>query len=229
MNNTILISGANRGLGLEFVKQYAHEGELVLACCRNPTEATQLLELKKQYSKIEIYPLDLASIDSIKSLARDLSRPIDIIINNAGMLEKDQLGDLSVESLMRSFQINAIAPIKMAEAFMKHLENGKRKLLACVSSSMGSIGSNTSGGYYSYRTSKAALNMLMKSAAVDLMPNGIKVLLLHPGWVKTQMGGTDANISPEVSITGMRTVIENYNPPAGEVIFYRYSGEIVPW
>ncbi|MCS5711546.1 SDR family NAD(P)-dependent oxidoreductase [Candidatus Berkiella aquae] len=227
--DTILITGANRGLGLEFVRQYAENGANVLACCRDLAEASELQALKEQYNNIKLFALDVSNTEQIQSLANELKEPIDILINNAGMLQKENLQDLSVDTLLQTFMVNSIAPIKMAAAFTPHLANSKRKCLVCISSSMGSISENLSGGYYSYRSSKAALNMLMKSAAIDLASQGIKVLLLHPGWVRTRMGGSEATTEAVESIQGMRKVIENYQPAAGEVIFYRYDGGTVKW
>ncbi len=231
MSDTILITGANRGLGLTFVEQYAKTGALILACCRSPSEATELQQLAKNHTNIQIHQLDVSSQENIESLANKLNMPIDILINNAGMLEEKELGlgNLSQEALLKTFLVNSIAPIKITEAFTQHLAKSHRKLLVNISSSMGSISENLSGSYYSYRASKAALNMLMKSAGIDLAPQGIKVLLLHPGWVKTRMGGEQAAIEPSESIAGMCKVIENYNPAPGEVRFYRYNGEIVSW
>jgi NAD(P)-dependent dehydrogenase (short-subunit alcohol dehydrogenase family) len=230
MSNTILITGANRGLGLEFVRQYAFDGNTILACTRAPNDAKDLLALQKEHKNIQVFQLDITSATDIAALKKQLTQPIDIMINNAGMLEKDPpLGNLSIESLTKTFLVNAVAPLKMAEAFSEHLAKSQRKLLVSVSSSMGSITENSSGGYYSYRGGKAALNMFMKSAGHDLAQHGIQVLLLHPGWVKTRMGGNDAMIEPEQSITGMRNVIATYNPAPGEVLFYRYNGEVVPW
>lgn len=227
---TILITGANRGLGLEFVRQYASTGVTLLACCRDPKEAKDLEALQKQYTNIQIFPLDVSKPESIQSLASQIKEPIDILINNAGMLEKEEgLGNLSTDVFLQTFLVNSVAPIKIAEAFTQHIAKSNRKLIVCISSSMGSIGENTSGGYYSYRASKAALNMVMKSAAIDLSSKGIKVLLLHPGWVKTRMGGMEATTEPVDSIQGMRKVIENYDPAPGEVIFYRFDGKTVAW
>lgn len=228
--DTILITGANRGLGLEFVRQYAQEGARILACCRHPQQAEELQTLQKQYSNIRIYALDVAQPGSIEALSQEISDPIDILLNNAGMLEKeDGIDSISMESLKQTFMVNSVAPLKMAQAFAKHVAKSQRKLIANISSSMGSISDNTSGGYYSYRSSKAALNMLMKSAGFDLAPQGIRVLLLHPGWVKTRMGGSEATTEPADSIRGMRKIIRNYQPAPGEVLFLRYNGEVVPW
>ncbi|MGE3318456.1 MAG: SDR family oxidoreductase [Candidatus Berkiella sp.] len=228
--DTILITGANRGLGLEFVRQYAEEGAKIFACCRHPKEAQELQALQNEHANIQIYTLDVADPDSIQALANEIKEPIDILLNNAGMLEKEEdLENISMDAFNQTFLVNSVAPLKMAQAFAQNVANSQRKLIANISSSMGSISDNTSGGYYSYRSSKAALNMLMKSAGIDLAPQGIRVLLLHPGWVKTRMGGSEATTEPADSIRGMRKVIRNYQPAPGEVMFFRYNGEVVPW
>ncbi len=229
MANTILITGANRGLGLEFTKQYAAQGWQVLACCRDLQDAADLNKLSAQFPQIKCYQVDVTNEASIQALQKTISMPIDILLNNAGFLEQDELGDLSSDIMMKTFLINAVGPIKMLEAFKGHVAKSEIKLIASLSSSMGSISENTSGGYYSYRASKSALNMFMKSAAIDVAGNKIKVLLLHPGWVKTRMGGNSASLEAVDSVTGMRKVIANYNPKIGEAQFIRYNGEIVAW
>lgn len=230
MTDNILITGANRGLGLEFVRQYANQDTKIFACCREPSEAKDLKALQKDHANIFIYQLDVTSASQIAALAKEISQPIDILISNAGKMEHDpKLGELSVEKLNESFLVNAVAPLKLTEAFISHLSQGTKKLVVAITSKMGSIEDNTSGGSYSYRTGKAALNMLMKSAAVDLASNGIKVLLLHPGWVKTRMGGDSAPLDKQSSISGMRKVIASYQPPSGEAVFLDFKGEVVPW
>ncbi len=229
MTQTILITGANRGLGLEFTTQYAKDGWQVLACCKDPSQANDLQALQKQFPQIEIHSLDVTDESQIKSLQQEIKQPIDILLNNAGFLEVDSFGSVSSEVMTKTFLINTVAPLKMAEAFADHVANSEKKLIANITSSMGSISDNQSGGYYSYRTSKAALNMVMKSAGYDLASKQIKVLLLHPGWVKTRMGGDDAAITAKDSVSGMRKVIADYSPKSGEVKFIRYNGEIVAW
>lgn len=230
MTETILITGANRGIGLEFVRQYADTGATILACCRYPDEATALKTLQNQHPQIHIYALDVSIPESILTLSKALSQPIDILINNAGRLEKgESFGQTTVDGLMQTYLVNAVAPLKMLEAFTPQIAKSQRKLVVNISSSMGSIEQNSSGGYYSYRAAKSALNMLMKSAAIDLAPQGINVLVLHPGWVKTRMGGEDAMITVEESISGMRKVIAQYAPKPGELRFHRYDGDLVTW
>lgn len=229
MTNTVCITGANRGLGLEFTKQYAMSGWQVLACCKDLINAQELKALATQFSNITCYALDVTDEGSIHAVKEAISSPIDVLINNAGFLVHDELNDVSQDVLLKTFMINTVGPLQMLKAFKDKIAMSKLKLIANISSSMGSISDNSSGGYYSYRASKAALNMIMKSAAIDLANEGIAVLLLHPGWVKTRMGGDQAAIEAPVSVKGMRTVIENYKPNKGEVKFIRYNGEIVPW
>ncbi len=229
MTKTILITGANRGLGLEFTKQYASDGWQVLACCKDLNTATELKALSEKFPNVKCYSVDVTNERSIFTLSESISSPIDILLNNAGFLEQDELGEISTDIMQKTFMINAVGALKMLEAFTPQVAKSERKLIASLSSSMGSISDNTSGGYYSYRASKAALNMLMKSAAIDLESKKIQVLLLHPGWVKTRMGGDGATLQAQESVKGMREVIAHYKPKPGEVQFIRYNGEIVPW
>ncbi len=229
MINTVLITGANRGLGLEFTKQYAMEGWQVYACCKDLINASDLKSLAQQYPNVSCFALDVTDQDEIEKLKKSIDSPIDVLINNAGYLLHDELENVTHDEMIKTFKINAVAPLLMLNAFKDKIAKSQLKLIANVSSSMGSISDNTSGGYYSYRASKAALNMIMKSAAIDLAPLGVAVLLLHPGWVKTRMGGDQAAVEAPVSVKGMRQVIQSYKPTQGEVKFIRYNGEIVPW
>lgn len=228
MSKSILITGTNRGLGLEFVKQYAKEGANIFACCRNPNEANELQSLAKQHKNISIHKLDVTLKQDIESLKNEINQPIDLLINNAGFLQSDTLDNVTQDVLVQSFLINSVGPLMLIKAFRKQLASSKDKLVACVTSSMGSIAENASGGYYSYRASKTALNMFMKSASIDLANDGIKIILLHPGWVQTRMGGESATITPEVSVGGMRNVIADKQKHA-ELHVYRYNGEMIPW
>lgn len=228
--STILITGTSRGLGLEFVKQYAENNFNIIACCRAPSAAEDLQHLKSKFKKnIEIHSLDVASASSIEELIINLSgRPIDILLNNAGIYGNphQQLGNLEVEDLIQVYATNAIAPLKLSEALIDNLKLGSNKIIACVTSLMGSIGDNTSGAAYAYRASKSGLNMLMRTLAVDLDPLGIRVLLLHPGWVKTDMGGQRAPLEIPVSVNGMRQVIASKTESG---VFYDYQGRSLPW
>jgi NAD(P)-dependent dehydrogenase (short-subunit alcohol dehydrogenase family) len=229
---TVLITGANRGLGLEFCRQYAEAGWNVLACCRDPENAAELRTLSAQRPSVSVHRLDVSRFDQIDALSRELAdQAIDVLLNNAGIYgdsEQAAFGALDYEAWARVFRINAMAPVKMAEAFLPQIGRGSRKLIVAVTSLMGSIADNTGGGSILYRSGKAALNAAMKSLSIDLRPQGIGVLLLHPGWVKTDMGGSNAPTSPKDSIAGMRRVIEAYTPDdSGRFLDFR--GTELPW
>lgn len=229
---TVLITGANRGLGLEFVKQYAEEHWRVIACCRQPSEATDLMQLSNRYPAIQVEMLDIADFSQIDSLANKLAAvPIDVLLNNAGVYGDERghgFGNLDYATWNNNFTVNTQAPVKMAEAFLSNLKSGKHKLIVSISSLMGSIADNTSGGSILYRSSKAALNAAMKSLALDLEDQGIGVLILHPGWVITDMGGPNALISPTVSVAGMRKEIADFAfLQTGS--FLKYDGTALAW
>lgn len=225
---TVLVTGTNRGIGLEFVKQYAIDGWKVIACSREPEVSQELRGLAQAYD-IETIALDVGDFSQVDAVAQQLrGRNIDLLINNAGIYPESSLGDLDFEAWAEAFKINCMAPLKMAEAFSEHLSNSHLQKIATLSSKMGSIDDNTSGGSYIYRTSKAAVNMAMKSLAIDLKPLGISVVTLHPGWVQTDMGGTNALITTQASVTGLRQVIEHLSlHNTGK--FIAYDGNEIPW
>ena len=231
MTETILITGSNRGIGLELVHQYAAQGWQALACCRRPDQATTLNRLGEQFPNIAIYTLDVAQQDQVRQLAADLrDHPIDILFNNAGIYGPDDtvFGNTDEARWLECLHTNVIAPMQMMEAFLTHVAASKHKLIAAMSSKMGSIADNGSGGSYIYRSSKAALNAVMKSAAIDLAPRGVKVAILHPGWVQTDMGGPNANLTPAESIAGMKAVLDRLTP-ADNGTFWSYNGSQMPW
>jgi NAD(P)-dependent dehydrogenase (short-subunit alcohol dehydrogenase family) len=236
---TVLITGANRGLGLEFALQYASDGWRVHACCRSPSAASDLAELAGgAKGQVVVHRLDPCDYSAVDALADELSsEPIDVLVNNAGSYTKggfeaarfDQaFGNSDFEDWENVFRINVFAPMKMAEAFVDHLASAEQGKLVTISSNMGSIGLNDSGGSYAYRSSKAAVNCLMRSLSLDLADKGIMVALLHPGWVRTDMGGPDADITPEVSVSGMRRVIESLRPEQSGC-FKSYQGKSLAW
>ncbi len=230
---TTLITGANRGIGLEFSKQYAAEGWRVLACSRNPGKSDELNKLAAQYPElIKVLALDVSDHAQIKRLAQDLSdESIDLIINNAGIYPKsgvNSFGHTDYEEWMRVFRINTMAPLKMAEAFAAQLTRSEQKTFITITSKMGSIEDNSGGGSYLYRSSKTAVNMIVKSLAIDLQSAGIISIVIHPGWVKTDMGGPNALISTEQSVSGMRQVINNLSM-ADSGKFFSYDGQEIPW
>lgn len=227
--STTLITGTNRGIGLEFTKQYAEAGWNVLACCRHPESADKLNALAAQHSNITIYPLDVANFKQVDALAEQLNNvAIDVLINNAGVYPSGGLSDKEVEDWLNGFKINSIAPLKIATAFTPHIAKSELKKLATLSSKMGSIDDNTSGGSYMYRTTKTAVNMVMKSLSIDLEPSGIAVVTLHPGWVETDMGGSNALINAETSVRGLRKVIDKLSL-ANTGKFIAYDGKQIAW
>ena len=225
---TVLITGANRGLGLEFCRQYAAEGWQVLACCRNPETADKLADIPQ----VRVFPLDVSDFAQIDNLAEQLQdTAIDVLINNAGIYgdsPRHGFGQLDYAAWTKTLTINTQAPVKMAEAFLPHLQRGDKKMMVTITSQMGSIADNGSGGSILYRTSKAALNVAMKSISIDLEGQGIGVLVLHPGWVKTDMGGPNALIDSHISVTGMRQVMAQFTL-AQSGSFLKYDGSSLPW
>lgn len=222
---TILITGASRGIGLEFARQYKEDGWDVIATCRTPDRADELNALG-----VEVHALDVADFREIAALSGRLAdRAIDVLINNAGLYGSDQsFGCTDPDEWTTLLRVNAMAPLKMAEAFAGHVTRGQRRIIASVTSKMGSIEDNKSGGAYLYRSSKAALNAVNKSLSVDLKDRGIICIVLHPGWVKTDMGGAGALIPAQQSVTGMRRIVENATA-AHSGRFFNHDGQEIPW
>ncbi|HEX6120486.1 MAG TPA: SDR family oxidoreductase [Dongiaceae bacterium] len=222
---TVLVTGAGRGLGLEFARQYAADGWHVTACCRSPKDAHELKKLK-----VEVHALDVASHDSIQHLATMLKgSPIDVLINNAGMHgDRRPFGETDIDLWKSIFAVNTIAPIQILAALLENVTASAQKKVVNISSRVGSIGDNPTGGSYAYRSSKTALNMAMVNAAHELRNRGITILLIHPGWVQTDMGGPTAPVTIEQSITGVRRIIDKATP-AESGHFYDYTGRQIPW
>lgn len=225
---TCLITGASRGLGLEFAKQYAAEGWKVIATCRRPDEASALKTLE---GEIQIHPLDVSDFARIEALAKKLGgQPIDLLVNNAGVYGPRVVSCDAIDyaAWAEVLRVNTMAPLKMSAVFVNSVARSQLKRIVAVTSKMGSLTENTSGGSYIYRSSKAALNAVMRSLAIDLKPKGITVAVLHPGWVRTDMGGPGAQIDPFESVAGMRQVIADLRPEdSGH--FFAYDGADVPW
>jgi len=198
---TVLVTGANRGIGLEFCRQLAARGDTVIATCRTPSPALTALPVEV------IDGVDVADDDSIAALAASLSgRAIDLLINNAGVLIRTSLESLDFDLLRRQFEINSLGPLRVTTALRDNLASGST--VAIITSRMGSIADNTSGGHYGYRMSKAAVNMAGKSLSLDLRPRGITVVLLHPGWVRTEMTANNGLIDTTESVTGLLSRID---------------------
>lgn len=229
---TILVTGANRGIGLEFVKQYNQEGWRIFACCRTLENADTLKKLCALNKNIEICHLDVTNEKDIKNLANQLANtPIDILLNNAGLWgprNTDFNHRIDETEWLKVFQTNVVAPLKIAESFVEHVAASELKIIAGISSQMGSIEKNHYGGEYIYRSSKAALNCVLKNLSLDLRQREISVLALEPGWVKTDMGGTNAPLTTEESVKGMRKVLSSINlSNSGQ--FIAYDGKVIAW
>ena len=225
----VLITGANRGLGLEFTKQYAADGWNVLACCRHPQSAMALQALAQANPNVKNFSLDVADFSQIDALALQLKdSAIDLLINNAGVYPSSSFGDVDYDEWAQGFKINSMAPLKMAEAFVQQITRSQLKKIATITSKMGSIDDNTSGESYSYRSSKCAVNMVMKSLSIDVKPYGISTITLHPGWVQTDMGGVNGLINAQTSVTGLRKQIAALSlDNTGK--FMAYDGKAINW
>lgn len=225
MSWTCIVTGAGRGLGLELTRQLVDRGHEVIATVRRPEAAAPLETLGATVEQ-----LDVASIESIGAFRDRLGgRPVDLLVNNAGMGVGGH--DFAAEDwgqLARFFQVNATGPMQLAQALLPNLLAGTGRRVVNVTSKMGSIADNTSGGAYGYRASKAALNMLTKSMSIDLRADGIVAIVIHPGWVATDMGGPAAPLSSTESVAGMLKVVEGLGPEdSGR--FLSYLGETIPW
>ena len=228
---TVLITGTNRGIGLEFVKQFLAREDTVLATCRDMGSATELRQLKNDTSKLHIFELDVSSQKSMEDLTLQLAgHAIDIFINNAGVYgpRDSTFGKVSANEWAKVLQVNAKAPMILTQLLIDNLRDGSDKKLLYITSKMGSINDNKGGGSYVYRSSKAALNAVVKSISVDLRDSGFSVAVLHPGWVQTDMGGPNALIDVTTSVSKMIDVIDNLNfHNSGS--FFNYDGGIIPW
>lgn len=226
----VMITGANRGIGLEFVKHYASQSDRIIACCRRPDSASELTNLAKQYSTIEIVTLDVTNSDQIKAL-KDLlgDSPVDLLVNNAGVgAPRDPDAVFDSRLWANVFAINTIAPIQIASLLSGNLQISTQKTVAFITSKMGSIADNTSGGASIYRSSKAALNAAVRSFTIDYQDTAIKSVLLHPGWVRTDMGGPNGLIDVQTSVQGMSRLLENLTQDKNGH-FYDYQSKPVPW
>lgn len=234
---TILITGANRGLGLELAKQYAGAGWRVLGCCRAPAEAKALNRLAEESkNRVTVHRMEVTNPAEIAATAKTLkAEPIDVLFNNAGVLGAPieqtrpmSFGSLDYAMWEEVLRVNTLAPVRVAEAFVDRVAASERKLMVFMSTYMASIAELSDGGYYQYRSSKAALNLVVKALSLDLKPKGIRTLAVHPGWVSTDMGGAAAPVKAPDSVNGLRQVIERYGKDeTGK--FYNYDGKQFAW
>ena len=222
---TVLITGANRGIGLELSRQYAEAGWQVIGTARRPDDAKALRD-----TGADVMQLDVTDQQSVANLALELDgRPVDMLINNAGILPLMwKLEDVDFEKFNQTLAVNAAGPVRVTKALLPNLRAGEMKIIVNVTSNLGSIAENADGGFYGYRESKAALNMFTKSLAADLGPEGFTSIVMHPGWVKTDMGGSSAPVEVEDSAAGIKSVLDSLSP-ADNGTFWTFEGKQMPW
>lgn len=218
---TVVITGANRGIGLEFVKQYLANGDKVIALCRNTSD-----ELSQSGAKV-IDKVDVSNPECLQKILPTLSDlKIDLLINNAGVLADESLEDMSALTIEYQFRVNALGPVLVTQMLRKQLNKGAK--VALITSRMGSVTDNTSGGRYGYRMSKAALNIAGVSLAHDLKAQEVAVALLHPGYVQTEMVNNTGDISAAVAVERLMQRIEELNINNSGT-FWHSNGEVLPW
>jgi NAD(P)-dependent dehydrogenase (short-subunit alcohol dehydrogenase family) len=225
MASTYLVTGSNRGLGLEFVRQLSARGEVVIGTVRDVAKAKEEPEHAATLVPLELS--DPASVDALPANVGD--RAIDVLINNAGVSSDARtMADISMSEFQRVFAVNSFAPVLVTKALLPNLRKGARRLVVTVSSQLGSITNNSGGSSYAYRASKAAVNMLTVSMHHELKGEGISCVVVHPGWVQTDMGGPNAPLKPEDSVASLIKLIDRLSATdSGK--FFNYDGSILPW
>ncbi|MFO7738362.1 MAG: SDR family oxidoreductase [Desulfatiglandaceae bacterium] len=231
--SSVLVTGSNRGIGLEWIRQYAEDGWRVFATCRHPEEARELRKIAKRTRSVSVHRMDVTRPDEINAVAVELlEEPIDVLVSNAGVyLEKYWdvgLRRLNYEDWVYSFQVNSLGPVRVTEAFMEHTAKSEKRLAVITTTHMASITDIASPGAYYYRSTKAALNAVMEGIAHELKEKGIGLLLLHPGHVKTRMGGGGTDLQATESVKGMRALVERFTE-SDSGRFFRYDGKEMPW
>ena len=227
-----MITGASRGVGLEFVRQYDADGWRVFACCRTPGQADELAGIASQSDgRVTVHQLDVDQAASVAALKAKLgAQPMDVLLNNAGIMGQRNAarGGIDYDAWQGCLVTNVLGPMRVAEAFADNVAASTQKKLITISSRMGSIGETQATNSIVYRTSKAAVNMVMKILANDLGPQGVIATSFHPGWVRTDMGGAAADISAEESADGIRKVIAGL-AAADNGGFRNYDGALIEW
>ncbi len=219
---TVVITGANRGLGLEMAKQYADHGWNVIGTARKPEDAEEL----RTIGKVTVMQLDAADDASVEGFAEQLGdQPVDLFINNAGIYGPSEFDR---KDWLDLFNINVIGPVKLATELKDNVAKSADRKMVVLSSQVGSIAENDSGSMIYYRTSKAAVNQAWTCLAKQWQDEGLTLIMMHPGWVQTDMGGANADLTPEESVAGMRTVIDGLTHDQNGK-FYDYSGREIPW
>ena len=226
-----LITGANRGIGLEHARQLLERTWTVTAAVRDPDAADDLKALDPGDGRLKIVAYDASDLTAAETLKSQVEGPIDILFANAGVMgprTQDDHRTAASEDFLNVIRINSVAPLALAAAFADQVADSQMKVIALQSSRMGSIADNESGGRYVYRASKAALNAVGKSLSVDLKDKGIIVLVLHPGWVRTDMGGPNGLITVKECVDGQLDLIARANP-AMNGRFFHSNGQDLPW
>lgn len=238
----IFISGTNRGLGLEFTRQYLDRGDQIFAACRNPLNANSLQQLRNKYvDQLHIIPLDLSDSKSIFTASKSVqnnTETIDLLINNAGMGSSSgtveqvnrfqKFDSLDMKALTKTFQVNAIGPILVSRAFLPMLKKAPNPKIIMITSIQGSLTRTSRGDMYGYGGSKAALNRMSRALAYDLAPDRIITVMMHPGWVQTDMGGPNATLTPQESVSSMIDLIEGFGKPQNGR-FFNFNGKELEW
>ncbi|MGD8511534.1 MAG: SDR family oxidoreductase [Gammaproteobacteria bacterium] len=222
---TVLVTGANRGIGLEYAKQFSAKGYTVIGTARKPGQADELDVVADRVEQ-----LDVADPKSVAALAERLDGvAIDILINNAGIFERQDvtIDEVDFDMMERTYAVNTLGPLRVTKALLPNLRAGKSKVVISMSSGLGSI-EKSNGRWYAYRSSKTALNQINKIWSVELGPEGFICTVLHPGWVRTDMGGSNATYSPEESVAGLIQVIEGLDAEDNGR-FYDFQGNAIPW
>ena len=225
VDHTVLITGANRGIGLELARQYTEAGWQVIGTARKPEQAADLRALKAR-----VLQLDVTDQQSIDRMADELGdQAVDLLINNAGIFPRVRtLPDVNFDDVTRTFAVNTLGPMRVSRALLSNLRSGQLKQVVNITSRLGSIADNSGGGFYGYRESKAALNMFTRSLANELRADGFICVVVHPGWVQTDMGGASATLTVEESARGIRNVIANLSPDDCGT-FWNFDGAPLPW
>jgi NAD(P)-dependent dehydrogenase (short-subunit alcohol dehydrogenase family) len=233
--STVLITGANRGLGLEFARQYGADGWDVVATSRDPQKSEDLQQLQKKNHKVSLPALDVTNGKSVAALAHALGgRAIDLLILNSAIYTRkgNRIGEIDYDAWREANETNLMGAVRVAEALLENVAASKRKQIAAISTGMGSMQALNStigfGAVYQYRTSKAGLNMAMSILAKEMEPRGVSVVIFDPGWVQTDMGGANAALTPQESIGGMRTVLAG-DPMSLTGKFIGYDDRPRPW
>ncbi|WP_282610762.1 SDR family oxidoreductase [Pelagibius sp. Alg239-R121] len=224
---TLLITGANRGIGLALVQSFAKDGWKIHACCRNLEKSK---DLKAVSGDITRHKLDVTDNLKVEALARQLAdEPIDLLLNNAGVYNtREGYGATDYDAWSEMLAVNTLSPLRVVEHFADLVAKSDRKLIANMSSRLGSISAAEKGGNYPYRTSKCALNMVTKLLSIDLAERGITTIAMHPGWVQTDMGGGTADITVDESVRGLRALLDCTGPDDNGG-FFNYDGSALPW